>query len=138
GAVGGDWPSAMLGHARAKAASATAGAALRFEWGNGLSLRYEDDRFDAATVGFGARNFSDLERGIAEMARVVRPGGRVVILEITTPRRPPLPTFFGPWFDRTVPAPGRLAADGAAYSYRPRSVRPFRGAEGPAAVVACC
>ena len=69
-----------------------------------------DDEFDAATVGFGARNFSDLERGLREMARVVRPGGQVVMLEITTPPRPPLSTFFELWFDRVVPALGRLPA----------------------------
>ena len=68
--------------------------ALRWEWGNALALPYADDGFDAATVGFGARNFCDLDHGLAEMARVVRPGGRVVVLEITTPQRPPLSTFF--------------------------------------------
>ena len=57
-----------------------------------LALQYADGAFDAATVGFGARNFADLSRGLAEMARVVRPGGRVVVLEITTPVRPPLST----------------------------------------------
>ena len=77
---------------------------LTWEWGNALELPYPDDAFDAATVGFGARNFSDLERGLAEMARVVRPGGRVVVLEITTPTKPPLSTFFSIWFDRVVPA----------------------------------
>ena len=66
-----------------------------------------DDAFDAATVGFGARNFSDLHRGLAEMVRVVRPGGRVVVLEITTPTRPPLSIFYGVWFDRIVPVLGR-------------------------------
>ena len=77
---------------------------MTWEWANALELPYPDDGFDAATVGFGARNFSDLDRGLAEMARVVRPGGRVVILEITTPQRPPLSTFFSIWFDRIVPA----------------------------------
>ena len=67
--------------------------ARRWEWGNALELPYDDERFDAATVGFGARNFSDLDRGLREMARVVRPGGRVVVLEITTPTRPPLSTL---------------------------------------------
>ena len=74
--------------------------------GNALELPFDDGEFDAATVGFGARNVVDLERGIAEMARVVRPGGRVVILEITTPQRPPLSWFYAVWFDRIVPLLG--------------------------------
>nr|MBA3840789.1 class I SAM-dependent methyltransferase [Thermoleophilaceae bacterium] len=81
------------------------------------------------TVGFGARNFADLGRGLAEMTRVVRPGGRVVVLEITTPKRPPLSWFFSVWFDRVVPAIGRLAGDPDAYTYLPASVRRFPGPE---------
>ena len=123
--VGADFSERMLELARAKAAPA--GAPLRFEWANALALPYDADSFDAATVGFGARNFSELERGIAEMARVVRPGGRVVILEITTPERPPLSWFYSLWFDRAVPALGRLAGDPDAYTYLPSSVRRFPG-----------
>ncbi len=108
---------------------------LRFETANALALPYADDEFDAATVGFGARNFSDLDRGLREMARVVRPGGRVVVLEITTPTRPPLSTFFELWFDRVVPALGRLAGDAEAYSYLPSSVRRFPGPEALAALM---
>ena len=100
---------------------------VRFERGNALELPYGDGEFDAVTVGFGARNFSDLRRGLAEMARVVRPGGRVVVLEITSPQRPPLSWFFRLWFDRAVPALGRLAGDPEAYSYLPSSVRRFPG-----------
>jgi demethylmenaquinone methyltransferase / 2-methoxy-6-polyprenyl-1,4-benzoquinol methylase len=59
------------------------------------------------------------------MARVVRPGGRVVVLEITTPAKPPLSTFFSVWFDRVVPLVGRLAADPEAYTYLPQSVKRF-------------
>lgn len=117
--IGSDFSEAMLERARRKDPS------VRFEWGNALALPYEDDRFDAATVGFGARNFSDLERGLSEMARVVRPGGRVVVLEITVPTRPPLSTFFSLWFDRIVPALGRVAGDPDAYAYLPRSVKRF-------------
>ena len=116
--VGSDFSEGMLALARRKA------PALRWEWANALALPYADGEFDAATVGFGARNFSDLDKGLAEMARVVRPGGRVVVLEITTPRRPPLSTFFSVWFDRVVPAVGRLA-DSDAYTYLPSSVRRF-------------
>jgi demethylmenaquinone methyltransferase/2-methoxy-6-polyprenyl-1,4-benzoquinol methylase len=122
-----DFSERMLELARAKAASQN-GTVVRFETANALSLPYADNAFDAATVGFGARNFSDLRAGLAEMTRVVRPGGRVVVLEITTPRRPPLSTFFEVWFDRVVPALGRVA-DSQAYSYLPSSVRRFPGPE---------
>ena len=121
--VASDFSQEMLAVARRKAPS------LRFEWANALDLPYESGSFDAATVGFGARNFSDLDRGLAEMARVVRPGGRVVVLEITTPRRPPLSTFYGAWFDTVVPAIGRLAGDPDAYTYLPNSVKRFPGPE---------
>jgi demethylmenaquinone methyltransferase/2-methoxy-6-polyprenyl-1,4-benzoquinol methylase len=77
------------------------------------------------TVGFGARNFSDLDLGLAEMARVTKPGGRVVVLEITTPQKPPLSWFFRAWFDSVVPRLGRLAGDPDAYTYLPSSVRRF-------------
>ncbi len=79
--IGSDFAEGMLDRARAKAAAAAQDVRPRFEWADALKLPYPDDRFDAATVGFGARNFSDLARGLAEMARVVRPGGRVVVLE---------------------------------------------------------
>ncbi len=125
--VGIDFSERMLELARAKAdarAASLGGVRVRFESGNALALAYPDGAFDAATVAFGARNFSDLGRGLAEMARVVRPGGRVVVLEITTPRRPPLSTFFEMWFDHVVPALGR-AVDSQAYSYLPSSVKRF-------------
>jgi demethylmenaquinone methyltransferase/2-methoxy-6-polyprenyl-1,4-benzoquinol methylase len=124
--VGSDFSERMLELARTKAPE------LRWEWGNALALPYPDGAFDAATVGFGARNFSDLDRGLAELARVVRPGGRVVVLEITTPQRAPLSTFFSIWFDRVVPALGRLA-DSDAYTYLPSSVKRFPGPEALAA-----
>jgi demethylmenaquinone methyltransferase/2-methoxy-6-polyprenyl-1,4-benzoquinol methylase len=155
--VGSDFAEGMLARARAKA-SAIRGrnVELRFEWGDALDLPYDDDSFDAATVGFGARNFSDLARGLAEMTRVVRPGGRVVVLEITTPKRGPLSPFYRLWFDRTVPVLGRLAGSTAswlsasggrslaqdasaeptvadAYTYLPTSVKRFPG---PAALAA--
>jgi len=117
--VGSDFSEAMLERARAKSSG------VRWEWANALELPYADGEFDAATVGFGARNFSDLDRGLAEMARVVRPGGRVVVLEITTPQRPPLSTFFSIWFDRVVPELGRLAGNPDAYAYLPSSVKRF-------------
>ena len=127
--VGSDFSEEMLARAREKAGSAPA----RFHWANALELPYGDGEFAAATVGFGARNFSDLDRGLAEMARVVRPGGHVVVLEITTPTRRPLSTFHRVWFDRLVPLIGRLAGDRDAYAYLPNSVKRFPAPEGLAA-----
>jgi demethylmenaquinone methyltransferase/2-methoxy-6-polyprenyl-1,4-benzoquinol methylase len=132
--VGSDFAERMLGLARDKAASAGV-RNVRFEPANALALPYADDSFDAATVGFGARNFSDLSGGLREMVRVVRPGGRVVVLEITTPQRPPLSSFFSLWFDRIVPFLGRFAGDPDAYSYLPDSVRRFPGPDELAAVM---
>jgi demethylmenaquinone methyltransferase / 2-methoxy-6-polyprenyl-1,4-benzoquinol methylase len=147
--IGSDFAEGMLARARAKAADAS-GVQPRFEWGDALELPYPDDSFDAATVGFGARNFSDLAQGLNEMTRVVRPGGRVVVLEITTPVKPPLSVFYALWFDRIVPLLGRgvqacssvlkplrrargrhpsVAAGGVtiadAYTYLPSSVKRF-------------
>jgi demethylmenaquinone methyltransferase/2-methoxy-6-polyprenyl-1,4-benzoquinol methylase len=148
--IASDFAEGMLARARAKAADAGAAVQPRFEWGDALALPYGDDSFDAATVGFGARNFDDLARGLAEMVRVVAPGGRVVVLEITTPTRPPLSLFYRLWFDRLVPAIGRLAGAAAAlssrvrdrraevtiadaYTYLPNSVKRFPSPEGLAA-----
>ena len=125
--VGIDFSEAMLELARQKTAE------VRFQSGNALALPFSDEQFDAVTVGFGARNFSDLSRGLAEMVRVTRRGGRVVVLEITTPQKPPLSWFFRMWFDRVVPRLGRLAGDPEAYSYLPSSVRRFPGPEALAA-----
>ncbi len=117
--VGSDFSEGMLERARVKS------TAVHWEQGNAQALSYADDSFDACTVGFGARNFSDLALGLREMTRVVRPGGRVVILEITTPTKPPLSTFFSLWFDRIVPLLGRVTGEDQAYTYLPSSVKRF-------------
>ena len=131
--VGLDFSAPMLELAQEK--SQDAGAPVRWVQGNALDLPFADGEFDAATVGFGARNVVDLEGGIAQMARVVRPGGRVVILEITTPRRPPLSWFYAVWFDRIVPLLGTVAGDRDAYTYLPDSVRRFPPADELAALM---
>ena len=85
--IGSDFSEPMLDLARTKAAGRDAGA-VRFEWGDALDLTYDDATFDAVTVGFGVRNLADLDRGIGELTRVLKPGGRLVILEITQPSAP--------------------------------------------------
>jgi len=114
--VGSDFSEGMLARARTKAPG------LTWEQADAMALPYPDGEFDAVTVGFGARNFGDLAQGLREMVRVVRPGGRVVILEITSPQKPPLSTFFSLWFDRVVPLLGRFDE---AYTYLPNSVKRF-------------
>jgi demethylmenaquinone methyltransferase/2-methoxy-6-polyprenyl-1,4-benzoquinol methylase len=92
--------------------------------GDVLALPFEDASFDSATVGFGIRNVDDLEAGLRELRRVLRPGGRLAILEITTPRGLLAP-FYRVWFDRVVPLLGRVLPGGDAYTYLPASVRRF-------------
>src|SRR5690242_13321701 len=121
--VGCDFSEPMLELARRK--SGEEGLPVEFGWADALELPYGDAGFDAVTIGFGARNLANLGRGLSEMGRVLRPGGRLVILEITRPRREPLSTFYSLWFDRVVPVIGSIAGDADAYSYLPNSVRSF-------------
>ncbi len=124
--VGLDFSERMLERARRKSQTV--------EWlqGDLLALPFEDASFDAATVGFGVRNVADLELSLRELRRVLRPGGRLAILEITQPRGR-LKPFFGLWFDRVVPLLGKVIPGGRAYAYLPASVRRFPGAEDLAA-----
>ncbi len=117
-----DFSERMLERARQKSAGV--------EWvqGDALALPFEAGAFDAATVGFGVRNLDDLERGLAELRRVLRAGGRVAILEITRPRGVLAP-FYRLWFDGLVPLLGKLLPGGSAYTYLPASVRRFPGPE---------
>src|SRR3954453_10767640 len=121
--VGSDFSEPMLDLARRK--SGEQGLPVEFGWADALDLPYGEASFDAVTVGFGARNLADLGQGLSEMARVLRPDGRLVILEITRPQREPLAAFYSLWFDRIVPVIGTFAGDSEAYSYLPNSVRSF-------------
>jgi demethylmenaquinone methyltransferase/2-methoxy-6-polyprenyl-1,4-benzoquinol methylase len=107
------------------------------EWvqGDALALPFEDGEFDAVTVGFGVRNLADLEGGLRETARVLRPGGKIAVLEITRPRGVLRP-FFRLWFDVLVPFAGKILPGGKAYTYLPASVRRFPGPEDLAALFA--
>jgi len=120
--VGLDFSPQMLEVARRKC------SAVEWQQGNALALPFADGEFAAACVGFGVRNLSDHRRGFAEMARVVRPGGRVVCLEMSTPPAPIRP-FSQLWTDHGVPVLGRIVAhDPEAYRYLPASVHRFPSA----------
>ncbi|HVC86506.1 MAG TPA: ubiquinone/menaquinone biosynthesis methyltransferase [Gaiellaceae bacterium] len=121
-----DFSEAMLARARRK--TALRDDALDWVHGDLLALPFADATFDSATVGFGVRNVSDLELALAELRRVLRPGGRLAILEITQPRGILRP-FFRLWFDRAVPLLGKILPGGAAYTYLPASVKRFPDAE---------
>jgi demethylmenaquinone methyltransferase/2-methoxy-6-polyprenyl-1,4-benzoquinol methylase len=120
--IGLDFSPRMLERARRKE------PAIEWVQGDLLELPFEDGSFDAATVGFGVRNLDDLARGLAELRRVLRPGGRVAILEITRPRGVLAP-FYRLWFDGLVPLLGKALPGGSAYTYLPASVRRFPGPE---------
>jgi demethylmenaquinone methyltransferase / 2-methoxy-6-polyprenyl-1,4-benzoquinol methylase len=122
-----DFSERMLARARRKAPD------LEWVQGDATELPFPDDAFDVATVGFGIRNV-ELEAGLRELARVVRPGGRLGCLEITRPRGLLRP-FFRLWFDGVVPLAGKVLPGGAAYTYLPASVRRFPGPEDLAAAM---
>jgi demethylmenaquinone methyltransferase/2-methoxy-6-polyprenyl-1,4-benzoquinol methylase len=118
--VGLDFSEPMLERARRKS------GAIEWVQGDALALPFGDAEFDAATVGFGVRNLADLEGGLRELARVLRPGGKLAVLEITRPRGILRP-FFRLWFNGVVPLLGRVLPGGKAYTYLPASVRRFPG-----------
>jgi demethylmenaquinone methyltransferase / 2-methoxy-6-polyprenyl-1,4-benzoquinol methylase len=120
--TGVDFSTEMLARAERKAPE--------FQWvqADAAALPFDDESFEAVTVGFGIRNLADLEAGLAELARVLVPGGRLGCLEITRPRGVLRP-FFRLWFDGLVPVAGKFLRGGAAYSYLPASVRRFPGPE---------
>lgn len=123
--VGCDFSEPMLDLAREKAKQR--GGEVRFEWADALSLPYDEGRFDAVTVGFGLRNFADWDKGLREMARVLRPEGKLVVLEFTKPTRPPFSTFYSLWFDRLAPVLGKLSDNPEAYAYLTESLKTFPG-----------
>jgi demethylmenaquinone methyltransferase/2-methoxy-6-polyprenyl-1,4-benzoquinol methylase len=120
----------MLAVAREKARARRLEGRLTFREGDAERLDFPEESFDAVTVAFGARNFEHLEQGLAEIHRVLRPGGRVIILEFSTPARFPVKQLYRFYFTRLLPlVGGLLSGNRAAYAYLPASVYPFPSGE---------
>jgi demethylmenaquinone methyltransferase/2-methoxy-6-polyprenyl-1,4-benzoquinol methylase len=121
-----DFSAEMLARAARKSPGEDA-ATIEWLRGDATAMPFGANSFAAATIAFGLRNLPDVEAGLRELVRVVRPGGRVVCLEITRPPSGPLKGFYSLWFDRGIPALGKVFDRGGAYSYLPASVRRFPG-----------
>lgn len=127
--VGCDFSEPMLDLAREKGRRRGVDG-VRFEWADALNLPYDEGRFDTVTVGFGLRNFADWDKGLREMARVLKSNGKLVVLEFTKPTRPPFSSFYSLWFDRLAPLLGRLSDNPEAYAYLTESLKTFPGPHG--------
>lgn len=121
--VGIDLSANMLAEARAKAAKKGLSGVVGFSVADCLALPFADGEFDAATVAYGVRNFEHLEQGYAEMWRVLRPGGVLCVIELSTPRNPLAAAFYRFYTRRVIPFAGRrISKDPRAYTYLPESI----------------
>ncbi len=128
--TGVDISEGMLAHGRIKVKEKGLQEKIHLQRADSAALPFPDATFGAVTVAFGVRNFEDLEKGISEMARVLRPNGRLFVLEFSKPVKTPLRQLFRFYFHRVMPFIGRLVSrDDAAYTYLPKSVDAFP--EGP-------
>lgn len=124
--IGADISENMLAVAREKAKKRGLADRLDFQYGDSENLSFETDTFDAVTVAFGVRNFEHLELGLTEMCRVLNPGGKVVILEFSTPEHFPMKQLYNFYFKNILPFVGGLiSGDRKAYEYLPASVFAF-------------
>ncbi|MDR2810129.1 MAG: bifunctional demethylmenaquinone methyltransferase/2-methoxy-6-polyprenyl-1,4-benzoquinol methylase UbiE [Tannerellaceae bacterium] len=122
--MGIDISEKMMERGRRKAARAGYSSQISFERQDCLSLPYADNTFDAVTSAFGVRNFEDIEKGIAEMYRVLKPGGHLMILELSHPRQFPVKQLYALYSNTIIPGIGQLfSGRKAAYRYLPASVR---------------
>lgn len=129
--TGVDISEGMLGHGRTKVADRGLSERVVLQRADSAALPFPDGSFDAVTVAFGVRNFEQLELGISEMRRVLKPGGRLFVLEFSKPQHTPFRQLFRFYFHNVMPFIGKLVSrDDAAYTYLPKSVDAFP--EGPA------
>jgi len=124
--IGVDISAGMLEIAREKIAKKELEGQFEVQLGDSEGLQFEDGVFDAVTAAFGVRNFENLEKGLADICRVTRPGGRAVILEFSKPRVFPVKQLYNFYFHKITPFIGRIfSKDSRAYEYLPESVAQF-------------
>lgn len=124
--MGIDISEGMLEVGRKKISKRNLSAKIELQRGDSENLQFEENKFDAITVGFGVRNFENLEKGLKEIFRVLKPGGMVVILEFSRPRKFPMAQLYRFYFKVILPKIGRLVSkDKSAYTYLPESVEAF-------------
>lgn len=129
--TGVDISEGMLEVGRAKMKDRKLDEKIKLLYGDSENLPFEENKFDAVIVAFGVRNFENLENGLAEMLRVVRPGGKVIVLEFSKPRRFPFKQLYNFYFKYVLPKIGRwVSKDSSAYTYLPESVQAFPDGEG--------
>lgn len=122
--VGADISEGMMEVGRQKVAEAGLSEHITFEYQDCTSLTYPDNSFDAVTAAFGVRNFEDIEQGIAEMYRVLKPGGHLMILELSSPEHFPMKQLYGIYSKIVIPTVGHLLSkERTAYRYLPASIR---------------
>ncbi len=122
--IGVDLSEGMMEVGRQKVAKAGLSSRITFEQQDSIALTYKDNQFDAVTAAFGVRNFERIEQGIAEMYRVLKPGGHLMILELSTPEHFPIAQTYRLYSSVFIPLIGRmLAKDKAAYHYLPASIK---------------
>lgn len=124
--IGTDISEGMMNVGREKVKKAGLSGKISFAREDCTSLSFADNSFDAVTVAFGIRNFDDLDKGLSEMCRVLKPGGHLVILELTTPDRFPMKQLFAVYSRLVIPTLGKLfSKDNSAYKYLPQTIRAF-------------
>jgi demethylmenaquinone methyltransferase/2-methoxy-6-polyprenyl-1,4-benzoquinol methylase len=121
-----DISEGMMQIGRKKVAQAGLSSQINFEWQDCMNLQLPDNSFDAAMVAFGIRNFEHLDKGLQEIHRVLRPGGKFVIMELTSPEYFPMKQAYRLYSKIIIPVIGRLVSKSrAAYTYLPQSIAAF-------------
>jgi len=121
-----DISNGMLEKGREKITKRKEDQRIELKYGDSENIPFEDDTFDAITVAFGVRNFENLEKGLTDMRRVLKKGGKAVILEFSKPKAFPIKQIYNFYFHKVLPFIGKIVSkDASAYTYLPESVEAF-------------